>query len=239
MLRFLRLFLVVIWFFGATSAILLIALARPFSLKNALLWCAVIPPISRKILGFDYEVRNHERLTNNHPSIIIANHQHALDLIIFGETLNVPTTAIGKKELAWIPFFGWLFWLSGQVMIDRGHRKKAVDKMNFAKNEVDKSGASVWVFPEGTRSAGKGLGSFKKGAFYLAIQTKRPLLPVVANSFHKSINFNKWNSGKIVVEYLEPIPTVDWTEKNIDALIEKSHQKIAQAIERLDVEVKK
>lgn len=237
MLGIIRIFLAVLWFFTSSAAALLVAIFRPFNLKNALLFCRIAPPMARKILGIEFEIRNHERMLKTHPCVIVANHQHALDLLIFAECLRVPATSLGKKELKYVPFYGWLYWLSDQILIDRKNKQKAIESVNVAAGYLNHKNASVWIFPEGTRIKGKELGPFKKGAFHLAIQAQRPILPLAANTFPSTLNFNKWKSGKIVIQVMEPIETKGLTEKDIDALMIRSRNSIADQIQKLDAEL--
>jgi 1-acyl-sn-glycerol-3-phosphate acyltransferase len=146
--------------------------------------------------------------------------------------------AIGKKELKWIPFFGLVFWLSGQIMIDRKSNESAIASMKHAGDRMKRERLSCWIFPEGTRSK-KGLLPFKKGAFHLAIQSQLPIVPVAVNNFHKTLDLNKWNPGKIIVQVMPPLPTTGLTSADVDKLIDEAHTKLKAQIELLDVEIAK
>lgn len=87
---------------------------------------------------------------------------------------------IGKKELKWIPFFGYFFWGAGNMMIDRQKRSKAFAGLAQAAQEIKRRAVSIWVFPAGTRHpSGTGMLPFKRGAFYLAVEAQIPIVPVV------------------------------------------------------------
>lgn len=239
MLKVMRVILTAIIFLGGSLIILLISLLNPFNPKMALLFTRYITPLAQRTLGIKVEYRHHERMKNHHPCVYIANHQHAIDLIVCASTLVVPTVAIGKKELKWIPFFGWLFWLTGQIMIDRKHNQSAVQTMTEAAKIMKERQVSVWVFPEGTRSQGKSLQPFKKGAFYLAIQAQVPIVPLAFSSYVATVNLNKWKSGSIIMEALPPIPTQDLTIDEISTLIDKCFNILSEKISLLDTEIAK
>jgi 1-acyl-sn-glycerol-3-phosphate acyltransferase len=196
MLKIVRWSLGALILFLGSFLLALLALSRPFHPSMGLLWCKIIPPIGLKIMGLEVEVRDHDAMKRNHPCVFIANHQDSLDLFVHGYLQCVPTVAIGKKELKWIPFFGLVFWLSGQIMIDRKSNESAIASMKHAGDRMKRERLSCWIFPEGTRSK-KGLLPFKKGAFHLAIQSQLPIVPVAVNNFHKTLDLNKWNPGKI------------------------------------------
>lgn len=237
MLYAIRLFFVYSWFFVASGFLFFLFCLRPFDIRNALFWCKVVPPVARKILNLKLEIRNHERFQEFHPCVYVANHQHALDLIIFAESVIMPTTALGKKELKYIPFYGWLFWLSGQIMIDRGNREKAIQAVEEAGQTALQKNASIWVFPEGTRSQGKEMGPFKKGAFHLSLSMKRPILPLVCNTFHTTIDFNKWNPGKVIIQVMNPIYPENYSLDLIDNFIKATRDQMIQQIAKLDSEL--
>ncbi len=68
-----------------------------------------------------------------------------------------------------MPLFGQLYWLTGNILIDRANRSKAKGTIDQVVNSIKESDVSVWMFPEGTRSRGRGLLPFKTGAFHAAM----------------------------------------------------------------------
>lgn len=238
MLKIARYGLSALFFFGGSFAVLLVSLIKPFQPKVALLFTRYFAPMAVRALGIDMIVKHKSIMYENHPCVYIANHQHALDLVIHSSMVCMPTVAIGKKEIKRIPFFGWLYWLTGQILIDRHHHKNAMESMSYAAKIVKKMNVAVWLFPEGTRSENKPMQKFKKGAFYLAIQSQLPLIPVVASTFHKSVDLNKWKAGKVIVEVMPPIPTVGKTISDVESLLEECHSLMSKKIEQLDKELK-
>ncbi len=72
------------------------------------------------------------------------------------------TVCIAKKSLKWVPLFGQLFWLAGNVLIDRGNAHKARRAMLTTTHTLQHKDTSIWVFPEGTRNLGKGAAAVPK-----------------------------------------------------------------------------
>ncbi|MDE9448418.1 1-acyl-sn-glycerol-3-phosphate acyltransferase, partial [Xenorhabdus bovienii] len=97
-------------------------------------------------------------------------------------------------------FFGQLYWLTGNILINRENRTKAHGTISQVVNQIKKHQISVWMFPEGTRSRGRGLLPFKTGAFHAAIAAGVPIVPVCVSSTHGKIKFNRWNNGTVIVE---------------------------------------
>jgi len=75
--------------------------------------------------------------------------------------------------------------------------------MDKVAKEMHQRDLSVWIMPEGTRSNGRGILPFKRGAFYLAKMAEVPIIPIVVSDF-KNLNFRKLNSGTITIKVLEP-----------------------------------
>jgi 1-acyl-sn-glycerol-3-phosphate acyltransferase len=96
---------------------------------------------------------------------------------------------------------------------------------------------SIWVFAEGTRSHGKGLAPFKKGAFQMAINAQVPIIPVCANNYVRGIRLNRWRSGEVILRALPPIATQGLTLDDMPALMAQCHAQMQGCIAQLDKEV--
>lgn len=139
--------------------------------------------------------------------------------------------------MIWIPFFGLVYWATGNIFIHREKRSSAIETMNKAGQIVKERQVSVWMFPEGTRSRGRGLLQFKTGAFHLAISAGVPIVPVVCSNLHNKINLNRWDNGVVICEMLEPIDTSGYSRENVKELMEKCHQIMLTKFEELNQEV--
>ncbi|NKF51207.1 1-acylglycerol-3-phosphate O-acyltransferase [Shewanella sp. WXL01] len=171
------------------------------------------------------------------PKIFLANHQNNFDLFTLTRLVPKSTVSLGKKSLAWMPLFGQIYWLSGNILIDRKNRHSAFETMaNTVKKMKDKL-LSVWIFPEGTRSRGRGLLPFKVGAFHTAIAAQAPIIPVIA-SCQNHINLNRWNNGVVIVEMMQPILTKGLDKADVKELCQKVHDKMSERLATLNQEAK-
>ncbi|WP_051333550.1 1-acylglycerol-3-phosphate O-acyltransferase [Aliagarivorans marinus] len=190
-----------------------------------------------KFVGIKVEVRYK---TKNLPDkgVWIANHQNTYDMLTLPFALKSGVVSIGKKSLKWIPLFGQVYWLTGNILIDRQRRAKAVGTLNQAAEAIEKRNISVWMFPEGTRSYGRGLLPFKTGAFHLAMQAKVPILPIACSSTHGQIKLNRWNNGKVIVEVGEPMDVSTWAKAEMREQIVRVHDELEQRIYQLTMEAR-
>ncbi len=156
------------------------------------------------------------------PAVYTINHSSDWD--IFAMALHLPprTRGVAKRELGWIPFFGWALHLSGMIMVDRRNHTRAVRQLEAAAKKI-RDGRPIFMAPEGTRSRSGELLPFKKGAFVLAIQAQVPVVPIVIKgAYEVQVRHSlRLNPGTVTIQFLEPIPTAGLTLDDRDALIEK------------------
>lgn len=141
--------------------------------------------------------------------------------------------SLGKKSLRWIPFFGQMYWLTGNVLIDRAHKRRAYSTMDKAVEAVTQKNTTIWMMPEGTRNKRGGVAPFKKGVFYAAIKSGRPLTPVCFNRYSENLDLNKKISCKIRMKVLPAIDTKEWREDQVGELAEHCHDLISQALNKM------
>ncbi|CAA2929326.1 1-acylglycerol-3-phosphate O-acyltransferase [Arsenophonus endosymbiont of Bemisia tabaci] len=171
------------------------------------------------------------------PSIYIGNHQNNYDMVTMSNAVQPNTVTLGKKSLVFIPFFGQLYWLAGNILIDRANRTKAHNTISQVVKQIKKRKISVWMFPEGTRSRGRGLLPFKTGAFYAAISAGVPIVAVCLSETEGRIKLNRWNNGVVIVEMLTPIDTTKYNRENVRELAEYCHDLFKAKIAELNKEV--
>ncbi len=111
------------------------------------------------------------------PVIFAANHTSLLDPPLLISTLPGRPVFIAKRELARVPFLGWVIRLAAFIFIDRRDRQAARRSLDLAADRI-RAGQSIMTFPEGTRSPDGGLLPFKKGTFHLALAAGVPILPL-------------------------------------------------------------
>jgi 1-acyl-sn-glycerol-3-phosphate acyltransferase len=177
--------------------------------------------------GVAVEAQGLENLSPDQPCVIMSNHQSVFDIAALIETLPIPWKFVAKKELLWVPFFGWVLALADQVIIDRGNREKAVRSLARAAARV-REGVNVVIFPEGTRSPTAELGEFKSGGFHLALEAGVPVIPVSVSGSRRITPKRslRVESGRILVRYGKPIPTRGLTTEDRGEL----KQRVREAI---------
>ncbi|MDH2924708.1 1-acyl-sn-glycerol-3-phosphate acyltransferase [Nicoletella semolina] len=173
----------------------------------------------------------------NQPAIYIGNHQNNYDMVTISSMMPERTVSVGKSSLIWVPFFGLVYWATGNIFIRREKRSSAISTMNQVASIIKQRQISIWMFPEGTRSRGKGLLPFKTGAFHTAIAAGVPIVPVVCSTLHNKIDLNRLNNGVVICETLPPIETSGYNRDNIKELIEKCYTAMQTKIAELDNEV--
>ncbi len=163
------------------------------------------------------EVEGEAHVWSHRPAVFVFNHQSALDAVVMIKLLRRDFTGVGKKEIASMPVVGQAASLMGIIFVDRANSAKAIAALKPAVDAL-KSGTSIVIAPEGTRSPTNHLGKFKKGAFHLAIQGGVPMVPVVIR------NATDWmpkgaliaRRGTVHVKVLTPIDTSDWAVASVD-----------------------
>lgn len=212
----------------------LVSLLRPFHRNNTHTVARLFSKLAI-LVGIKLIIRVPEHLTDS-PKVIIANHQSNYDVITISGGVTPGVVSVGKKSLKWIPLFGQLYWLSGNIFIDRSNKTRAKQTMKDLLSRMKKSNLSIWMFPEGTRSKGRGLLPFKMGAFHIALQAKVPLLPIVLSSID-SFSINRWDNGYAIIENIKPIETSNFQETQVKELANIARSKMLEKIEQLDAEV--
>jgi 1-acyl-sn-glycerol-3-phosphate acyltransferase len=169
----------------------------------------------------------------DYPVVYIVNHQDLLDVFYFAKIWPRNCSGVGKKELAWVPVFGASFWLAGNIFIDRGNKDKARAVVDQMAEKITTLKRSIFIMPEGTRSQGKGLLPFKKGAFLAAIKAGVPIAPLCVSST-KNVTMSDWTPKPGLVEFLEPIPTTGLKPEDAERLALECHELMKAKIAELD-----
>ncbi|HSC83755.1 MAG TPA: 1-acylglycerol-3-phosphate O-acyltransferase [Pseudomonas sp.] len=218
---------------------LVLGLCRPFNPDNSRLCARLysLPALCLLRLRVKTEVKS--LFTQEQACVVIANHQSNYDLYVLGRVVPRRTVSIGKKSLKWVPFFGQLYWLAGNVLIDRGNARKARQAMLETTETLRNRDTSIWVFPEGTRNLGKGLLPFKKGAFQMAISAGVPIVPVCVSNYAGRLRLNSWESGRILIRSLPAIPTIGMTMDDLPQLMQRCQELMQQCIGQLDQQLAK
>ena len=130
-----------------------------------------------------------------------------------------------------IPLLGISMRNAGYIAIDRKNPKNAIKSMNKAAIRI-RNGASVLVFPEGTRSPDGNLQSFKKGAFHLALKSGCDIIPVavVGSNLIAPKGRLRIKKGKITINIGAPIPIKEYSKTEMNKLISKAYDTISNLL---------
>jgi len=167
------------------ACLMLLTVVLPFEVRYRLItaWPHFQVWLARHLLGIDYRIEGGEHLPSSSAAIVMAKHQSAW------ETLALPSilprlTFILKRELLWIPFFGWGLKLLRPIAINRGAGQLAMDQVVEQGRKFLKEGTWVVIFPEGTRVPPGVRRRYKRGGAVLAAETGFPIVPLAHNAGH-------------------------------------------------------
>ncbi|MEQ9773424.1 1-acylglycerol-3-phosphate O-acyltransferase [Pectobacterium jejuense] len=236
MLSILRFFIVVIFSILVCVFGLFYCLFSPRNPRHVATFGHLFGRLST-VFGLKVEMRIPEEAAHYGNCIYIANHQNNYDMVTVSRAVQPRTVTVGKKSLLWIPFFGPLYWLTGNLLIDRENRAKAHGTIAQVVKHIKERNTSIWMFPEGTRSRGRGLLPFKTGAFHAAISADVPIVPICVSTTSNKVKLNRWNNGLVIVEMLPPIDTRAYTKEQVRELAAHCHDVMAAKIAALDAEV--
>ena len=134
----------------------------------------------RMLCGISYRVTGAENIPRQ-PSIVISNHQSAWETLCFQLIFPAQSYLI-KRELLWLPFFGWGLAMNRPIAIDRSKKTKALE--HLIKQGIIRLNEGRWlvIFPEGTRMAPGKPGEFQVGGAMIAAKSGHPIVPVAHNA---------------------------------------------------------
>ncbi|MBA4070677.1 MAG: 1-acyl-sn-glycerol-3-phosphate acyltransferase [Gemmatimonas sp.] len=164
--------------------------------------------------------------------IFVGNHVSWFDVFAMAAHLRW-FKFVAKAELFRIPIFGRAMRYAGMIPIERTSQSRARASIDQAGVEIER-GASVILFPEGTRGRSYALRPFKKGAFVLAVETEAPIVPV---AIHGTIEIQRKGAvlirpGRIDLHFLPPIDTAGWAYEDRNALADEARSRIAECLRR-------
>ena len=181
-----------------------------------------------RFAGVRITVDNRAKLDPQQPYVFMANHASTID--IWALLLAIPRRVrmIAKKELARIPFLGWVMWAGRFIFIDRQNAVAARRSIDEAGRRI-RGGVSVVIFPEGTRTRDGQMGPFKKGGFHLAMEAGVPIVPIALRGTRALMppGSLRVKSGEVFVTIGAPIPTSGLTIDDRPALIQRVRDAIA------------
>lgn len=143
-------------------------------------WSALMLWLLRTLCGVHWKVEGRENLPQR-PAIILSKHQSAWETLAF-QHIFPPQVHVLKRELLWIPFFGWGLALMSPIAIDRARGIAALRQIARKGRERLEQGFWVVVFPEGTRVAPREKRKYQLGGAWLAAHARAPVVPVAHNA---------------------------------------------------------
>lgn len=144
-------------------------------------WNHMMIWLGKVLCGMDYQVKGWENLPDA-PAIVLSKHQSAWETIFLCYALPRPPVFVLKKELLYLPFFGWALALLRMIPIDRSKRKDAFAQVVRDGRQRLDSGNWVIIFPEGTRMPVGVAGKYKTSGARLALETNAVIVPIALNS---------------------------------------------------------
>lgn len=213
------------------AALPTLLMPRRAILTMAKVWGLTSLWLLRIVCGMKVEYRGLEKISAG-GCIVAAKHQSTWETFALVPWFDEPTFLV-KRELMWIPLFGWYMWKGGMVPIDRGARAQTIPAMMERARAAMREGRQIIIFPEGTRRAPGAEPAYKFGVARLYAETGAPCLPIALNSglFWPRRKFLRY-PGTVVVEILDPIPPGLDTQE----FFAKLQGSIEQATARLVVE---
>ena len=197
-------------FYLNTLVYLIIALPTFFLPYRAIMavaksWGRTNVVLLRLVTGIDCEIRGREKIPRG-PLIIAAKHQSAWETFALLSLFDNPLFIV-KRELQWIPIFGWLMIKGRMVPVDRSAGAQALTAMTERARVELARGRQLIIFPEGTRRAAGAEPRYKLGVAHLYAATGVPCVPIALNSglFWPRRSIRRL-PGTVLVEILDPIP---------------------------------
>jgi 1-acyl-sn-glycerol-3-phosphate acyltransferase len=183
-------------------------------------WSHVMIWLAKNLLGIDYRVVGKENLPKS-PAVILSKHQSAWETLAF-QVIVPPQVLVLKRELLWIPFFGWGLALASPIAIDRSSGARALKRMAELGRERLAQGFWIAIFPEGTRVPPGKKVKYHAGGAWLAVQCDALVVPVAHNAgLLWSRNAFLKRPGTVTVEIGTPIDSRAHTPESLNELVEK------------------
>lgn len=168
---------------------LAVLIAAPFLNSTQIYWmCArwlklavdggtVILGIKNRVIGFE-----NLPVGSTAPAVLLVKHQSTWETFSMPALMPHPLAYVFKKELLYVPFFGWAMGRMDMIHIDRSKRAQAFNKVVEQGQRLLNQGTWVIMFPEGTRIPRGQKGTYKSGGTRLAVETGAPVIPIAVSS---------------------------------------------------------
>ena len=177
-------------------------------------------------------VEGAEHAKRSESFVLMSNHQSLYDIPVIYQALDRRIRMVAKQELFQVPIWGRAMQRAGFIALDRGNRERSRQTLSASAGALH-DGTSIWIAPEGTRSRDGSLGEFRKGGFYLALQSGCRILPITVVGTRavlpaKGARITDGCEVKVVVH--PPIDPKSFGEERRDELILRVRSAIASAL---------
>jgi 1-acyl-sn-glycerol-3-phosphate acyltransferase len=233
------------WLFFCASSLVLFPLAAllcaftaPFDRRRRALhqftcfWASLYTWLNP---AWPVRIEGRERIRPGETYVMVANHLSLLDILVLFR-LFTHFKWVSKTENFRVPFIGWNMRLNRYIELRRGDRASVVQMMQACRTALVQ-GSSIMLFPEGTRSPTGRLRAFKTGAFNIAKQARRPILPIALQGTHAALpkrGFVLRGRHPIRVTILEEIPYASFENVALEQVAERVRARIAMHLEEKD-----
>jgi 1-acyl-sn-glycerol-3-phosphate acyltransferase len=232
------------WIFMTVSSVLMFPVAL-------LCWALTLPFDRRKVIlhrltcfwaslyswfnpAWPVRVVGREKIDPKETYVMVANHQSLLDILVLFRIFR-HFKWVSKIENFKIPFIGWNMRLNSYIQLKRGDRSSIAVMLRTCRENLA-AGNSIMMFPEGTRSPTGRLRGFKPGAFNLAKDAKRPLLPIVVHGTASALpkrGVILQGRHQIVIEILDPISYTTFADEEAEDLMLRVRKLIGDHLKKM------
>lgn len=204
-------------------------LTQGFFVAFARLWARFVVVLT----GSKLLVEGLENIALKGPVCFVGNHQGDFDIVIALALIKRPFGFIAKKETLYLPFIGLWVWVLGGLFLNRNSPRRAMKTIKKGVQDISKGGAML-IFPEGTRSKGRGLLPFRPGAFKLATEARADIVPMAIQGSWRVWEEHRQIKGcKVKVSFGLPISTKDLDNGARREISDKTHAIIKEKLQQL------
>lgn len=187
--------------------------------------------------GVKLEIRGQERVDPKQSYVIVANHRSDFDIMACFIALPVPIRYLAKQELFKVPVLASAMRSIGIIEVDRDAHASIHEQINRQAKQLTEAGRSLMIYPEGTRTRDGSMGTFKKGAFTMAVSAGLPVLPVTIHGSRAAWPPLKLvRGGPITVVIDDPIETDGLGREDVEGLRERVRDLIVRRLDEIDAE---
>ena len=208
---------------------MLLYLLRPFNPDNNRILGWVVARVGRCILGMKRPLYGAENMPKDRPTVIIANHQQNDDLFVMGDLLPPRGVAVGKSSLVWVPFFGQVFWLGGNIILNRGRAAKAVATMQATSDAINGNARASGCFRREPTAVAVAWVTKRRGVSH-GRAAGAPITMVCAGEYHGKSRGWTGRREPVPLRILPPVETQGMTSEDIPELMHRCRQQMEEAI---------